>query len=554
MQIENLENQTNFLLSAALHKCGNLEEAQDLTQDTLLAALNYLSKGNIINDMRGWLMTVLTRKFYQKLRTKYQIATITIGEDFDITDASDCFENIGQTDEAEQVRKSVAYLSKLHREVIVRYYMNGESVQKIAQALDIPQGTVKSRLSAGREQIKKELNNMENYEKQSYEPVQMWVSNSGSSSVCGEPQSLVQNDKIAQNLLWLAYEKPVTEVDLAKAIGIPMAYVEPVIKKLVDGELMKRVGNKVYTDFMISTRDDKVKHIPAQKKFIEENQDLFFKPLKDGLEKIRDSVYYKRFTEHQKYALELYVMTECGVTGGAFNEIYNETCAYTYDRPNGGTWTAFGHVWRQGEDNGETYRYGIAGRRWSQLENYFDSKKIAFYVYDLEGFPIRIYYKTGRENNIEDDDLLKLLYMVESGTNPERTGFNTELFKKIPWLVKCGILKYEADGKPTLDIPVMSTEEWNSLCEIIGNIKNNLTKIMKAPLAEFLKDKKQELPEHLTSVPLFYQYLWSCNVFTLEAIRIALKRNIINGWDYDDEIETYEVNGTFPYSMIFVKD
>ena len=52
-----------LLLSAALNKCGNLEDAQDLTQDTLLAALTYLSNGNPINDIRGWLLTVLNRKF-----------------------------------------------------------------------------------------------------------------------------------------------------------------------------------------------------------------------------------------------------------------------------------------------------------------------------------------------------------------------------------------------------------------------------------------------------------------------------------------------------------
>lgn len=39
------------------------------------------------------------------------------------------------------------------------------------------------------------------------------------------------------------------------SIGIPAAYVEPIVEKLVDGELMKKVGNKVYTDFMISTLD-----------------------------------------------------------------------------------------------------------------------------------------------------------------------------------------------------------------------------------------------------------------------------------------------------------
>ncbi|MCL2773981.1 MAG: sigma-70 family RNA polymerase sigma factor [Oscillospiraceae bacterium] len=558
--IENLENQTNFLLSAALYKCGNLDEAQDLTQDTLLAALDYLSRGNKINDMRGWLLTVLNRKFYQKLRRKYQIATVTVGtfgEDFDMPDDKDCFEHIGQTDEAVQVRKAVAYLSGLHREVIIRYYMNGESVYAIANALNIPQGTVKSRLSAGREQIKKELSIMENYEKQSYEPIKMWVSNSGNMGIDGEPMSLVNDDLIVQNLLWLAYNEPVTETELAKAIGIPTAYVEPIVKKLVDGELMVRTGNKVYTDFMISTVEDKNKYIPAEKQFIEDNNDLFFKSLKPGLEKIRNSEYYARFNEHQRNALELYVMTECISTYDAFSEIYNAEQIFK-DRPNGGKWIAFGNVFKPGETVGEIRKYSIAGRRWTRLENYFDSKEIMFYVYDLEGFPIKRYlFQENEELNVnnfyeKEDNILKLLYMVESGTNPERTGFNTELLKKIPWLVKCGIMRYESDGKPALDIPVMSIKEWQSFEEIMWEISNNFKNDIKEPLTEFLKDKKQEIPKHLTSVPLQKQYLWACDIFTMAAIRIALKQGIIKQeYDYDDNSAP---NTRFPYSMIFIMD
>jgi len=554
MQIENLENQTNFLLSAALHKCGNLEDAQDLTQDTLLAALNYIYNGNIINDIKGWLLTVLNRKFYQKLRKKYQIPTVTVGESFDMEDDSDCFENIGQTDEAEQVRKAVAYLSKIHREVVVRHYMNGESVEKIARALNIPQGTVKSRLSAGREQIKKELDdNMDNYEKQSYEPIRMWVSNSGNMGIDGEPGSLVNNDLIAQNLLWLAYHEPVTETDLAKAIGIPTAYIEPIVKKLVDGELMVRMGNKVYTDFMISTPDDK-SYIPEQKEFIEENKDLFFRSLKVGLEKIRNAEYYKRFNEHQRNALELYIMTDCLGAYWALSEIYPAEQSYKdfKVRPNGGQWLAFGYI--QGEHKGDGYNYSYAGRRWYQLEDYFDSKYIFFSVYDLEGFPIKKYLREFDIGKFYDDEenVLKLLYMVESGTNPERTGFNTELLTKIPWLVECGILRYENGGKPVLDIPVMSKDEWDSFQKILWEITRGFKDDIKPSLAKFITDKKKEIPKHLTSVPLIRQYAGACGIFTMAAIRIALKQGIINSeYDYDDDSNP---DARFPYTMIFVKD
>jgi len=142
--------------------------------------------------------------------------------------------------------------------------------------------------------------------------------------------------------------------------------------------------------------------------------------------------------------------------------------------------------------------------------------------------------------------------MVESGTNPDGTGFNTELFKKIPWLVQCGILRYENDDKPALDIPLMSKTEWNSFQEIIWDIKTNFKNDIKEPLTSFLKGKKQEIPKHLTSVPLQKQYLWSCNIFTMAAIRIALKQGILTAeYDYDEDSNH---DNRFPYTMIFVLD
>ena len=72
---------------------------------------------------------------------------------------------------------------------------------------------------------------MENYMQQSYEPDTLNLSCSGSSGLKEEPFSLVEySDKLAQNILILAYPKPVTETELAKALGVPTAYVEPIVQ------------------------------------------------------------------------------------------------------------------------------------------------------------------------------------------------------------------------------------------------------------------------------------------------------------------------------------
>ena len=546
MQKHEIENHIDFLLSAALNKCGNLEDAQDLTQDTLLAALTYISNGNTIHDIKGWLFTVLNRKFYYKLRQKYKISVVSIDDETEIIDETNLIENILQIDEVESVRRSIAYLSKLHREVIVRHYMNGNSVEKIARELGVPQGTVKSRLSTGREKIKKELDNMENYQKQSYEPIYLRVTNSGNHGINGEPGSLVNDDLIAQNLLYLAYDEPIAEVDLAKAIGIPMAYIEPIIKRLIDGELMKKTGDKVYSDFLISTIDDKEKYIPSQIKLVSDNKDLFLRALKQGLEKVRAEKYLERFTENQRNALELFYMFRCLDVAlfKTFSNIYNATQTFP-DRPNGGKWIAFGNVYPQNyshHDHIELSMYSYAGERWTYLNNYLGLKSIGFHVFDPEGFPIKTYIRT--QYGVNDDELLKLLHIIESGLNPDGTGFNIELLKSIPWLTECKILRCD-NGKAAVDIPVLSADEFKSFVEIVKIVQAGLIIDITEPLTEHLKGKKQSIPKHLTSVPLQKQYLHAHIALLMATVRQAIKEGIIYDGEYDNENQC-------PYPMVYV--
>jgi len=538
MQTHEIESHTNFLLSAALNKCRNLEDAQDLTQDTLLAALTYISNGNVINDARGWLLTVLNRKFYYKLRQKYKISVVSIGSETDIIDETNFIENIVKTDDAEAIRRSIAYMSKLHREVIVRHYMNGDSVEKIANELGVPQGTVKSRLSTGRDKIKKELDNMETYTKQSYEPINLYVANSGNSGMNDEPGSLVNNDLIAQNLLYLAYNEPTTEADLAKAMGIPLAYLEPIIKRLVDGELLKTAGGKVYTDFIIYTHEDREKYVTAQVNLVSDNKELFLQPLKQGLKKLRSEKYLQRFTANQINALELFFMFRCldGANYNAFSNIYNATQTFP-DRPNGGKWVAFGSASPQNYSSHSDYAY--AGERWTYLDNYLGSKSVEFHVYDPEGLTAKTYFRS--ENGVNDDELLKLLHIIESGINPSETGFNVELLKSIPWLVECKILRYEND-KATVDIPVLSADEFNSFAEIVKDVQGSLINDITELLTQYLKGKKQAIPKHLTSVPLQKQYLHALGAVLMATVRQAIKEGII----YDG------VHNQCPCPMVYV--
>jgi len=99
MKPKELENYVDEFLKVAIQKCGNLDEAQDLCQEVMLAALNYLASVKEINDIKAWLSGVMNRKFYDALRRKYKLPIVSI-DDAALFTAADEIEAITGIDEA----------------------------------------------------------------------------------------------------------------------------------------------------------------------------------------------------------------------------------------------------------------------------------------------------------------------------------------------------------------------------------------------------------------------------------------------------------------------
>ncbi len=536
--MEKIEDQMEFLLSAALRKCGNLQDAEDLAQETILAALLYEAKGKHIEKLRPWLTAVLSRKYCDMLRRRYRRPLVSMGVDFDAACEFPFPEDFGTMDEAQQTRRELAFLTATYREVMVRHYMEGQSVAEIAAALGIPEGTVKSRLSAGRSHVKKGIDNMEHYERPSYKPVRLSVSNSGCSGMNGEPCSLVEEDLIAQNLLYLAYEKPVSEEELARAIGIPMAYVEPVIRKLVKGELMRRTGNRLYTDFILFTAEDRARYIPAQKVFVEEHFNEIWKPCAEFWDRLGEKGFYQRLGGERQSALEWFCFFNIIDHGlyRAFSDAL-ETEQVFPDRPDGGSWIAFGHILEEGSGQDrliEAREYSYGGQNNIWLDNYLGARRVRMSVYYPEGLSVGLFY--GTENGISEENLIKLLYIIESGIEIRDSGFDEHNLKSVPWLVECNILHYEG-SRPALSIPVLYGKDMATLDSLLDKAQAELAETLKGPLKEFLKGKRKQLPAHLGSIPLQKQYMYSDHAMLMITLRHAMQKGLICNGDCDGKAQ-----------------
>ena len=152
--------------------------------------------------------------------------------------------------------------------------------------------------------------------------------------------SLTEGDALAQNLLILAYEKPLTVSALSKAIGVATAYVEPVINKLVDGELMKRMGDgKIYTDFIIYHASDYVKYIHEAEAFTQKHSGAYIEPLKAAIQELKATSFYSK-------RLKRFLMLTIAASGlyESMESVREKTQIFP-ERPNGGRWIAFATIY-----------------------------------------------------------------------------------------------------------------------------------------------------------------------------------------------------------------
>jgi RNA polymerase sigma-70 factor (ECF subfamily) len=129
-----------------VHLTGDRALAEDIVQETLLRAWRRPSVlDQSESSARAWLYTVarnLVIDGSRSARRQHEIITDTLPER-GAADATDAVL------EAWIVADALATLSVEHRAVVVHAYYAGRSVAEIAAELEIPQGTVKSRLHYG---------------------------------------------------------------------------------------------------------------------------------------------------------------------------------------------------------------------------------------------------------------------------------------------------------------------------------------------------------------------------------------------------------------------
>ncbi len=136
---------------------GDPDTAADLLQDVFLRLHRFAERVDPSRPLEPWLYRVTTNLAYTWVKRRRWLRPLD-----DVADWLSSKEKkpsvhylVELDDEWQQVNRAIGTLPLPQRIVVVLYYVNDLSILEIADILEIPQGTVKSRLHYGRKALKK---------------------------------------------------------------------------------------------------------------------------------------------------------------------------------------------------------------------------------------------------------------------------------------------------------------------------------------------------------------------------------------------------------------
>ena len=145
------------VLNVIYRMCGDMQIAEDAAQETFIQAWLRLSSYRPRTSLRNWLYRIAVNLAIDMLRKEKRILPDAV-EDLSLTDSEPGPEALAASSERmEMVQKAVLALPNASRAVLVLREYEGFSYQEIADALDIPVGTVMSRLNYARKLLRERL-------------------------------------------------------------------------------------------------------------------------------------------------------------------------------------------------------------------------------------------------------------------------------------------------------------------------------------------------------------------------------------------------------------
>lgn len=170
-----------LLYNVALKYCGNEFDAEDIVQETYLMAFDKFHQLRDKSKCKPWLLTILRNNFlktYHKNKGQQKLSqpdyVYHLKSSLEAESPDDI---LAEASSRTVIQKAVNQLPEKYKTILILYYMQQLRYKEIAKALDIPMGTVMSRLTRARHALKSILLRQNILEKNNINPINNFKGN-----------------------------------------------------------------------------------------------------------------------------------------------------------------------------------------------------------------------------------------------------------------------------------------------------------------------------------------------------------------------------------------
>ena len=149
-----VERHAAHLHRLATMMTGNTADAQDLVQETFLAAYQQLRRFEARSSVRTWLIAILLKQIASHHRRGSYRRTLSLDSPAVTTAEPTAAASTSQSDAKLDLAQLLDQLDPDHRQVLILREIQGLSYDEIAQLLALPRGTVESRLFRARQALR----------------------------------------------------------------------------------------------------------------------------------------------------------------------------------------------------------------------------------------------------------------------------------------------------------------------------------------------------------------------------------------------------------------
>lgn len=169
--------QLDAMYNFALRLTSDPSDAEDLVQDTIVKAFRFFSSYEKGTNAKAWLFRILKNSYINNYRKKSkqpnqvdydEVATFYETIRAERTDTSDLEDKMFRDLIDDDISSALDELPEDFRTVVLLCDIEGFTYEEIANMLDVPIGTIRSRLHRGRNLLKAEL--LDYAEKRGYHP------------------------------------------------------------------------------------------------------------------------------------------------------------------------------------------------------------------------------------------------------------------------------------------------------------------------------------------------------------------------------------------------